>query len=79
MNNLFYEQLEKESEPKKIELKQRTPEETKAYIEGFNNAYKTFRHELETQDSEMAAINIMELLVKTVNGAALRWEDKEDT
>ena len=65
--------------PTKIELTQRTAEETKAYLEGYNNAYKTFRHELETQDSEMAAINIMELLVKTVNGAALRWAEEEDT
>lgn len=65
--------------PTNIELKQQTAEETKAYLEGFmegfNNAYKTFRHELETQDSEMAAINIMELLVKTVNGVAMKWEE----
>lgn len=61
--------------PTKIELKQRTAEETKAYLEGFNNAYKTFRHELETQDSDMAAINIMETLVQAVNGAAMKWEE----
>ncbi len=76
MNNLYYEQLEKESEPKKIELKQRTPEETKAYIEGFNNAYKQFREYLETQDSDMAAINIMETLVHAVNSAAMKWEEQ---
>lgn len=63
-------------ESPKIELKQRTPEETKAYLEGFNNAYKTFRHELETCDSEMAAINIMETLVHAVNSAAMKWEEE---
>ena len=63
-------------EPTKIELKQRTQEETKAYLEGFNNAYKTFRHELETCDSEMAAINIMETLVNVVNNAAMKWEEQ---
>lgn len=58
-----------------IELKQRTPGETKAYIEGFNNAYKQFREYLETLDSDMAAINIMETLVQAVNGAAKKWEE----
>ena len=62
--------------PTNIELKQRTQEETKAYIEGFTNAYKTFRHELETCDSDMMAINIMETLVKAVTGAALKWEEE---
>lgn len=58
-----------------IELKQRTPGETKAYMEGFNNAYKQFREYLETLDSDMAAINIMETLVQAVNGAAMKWEE----
>ena len=64
--------------PKNIELKQRTPEETKAYLEGFNNAYKTFRHELETCGSDMEAINIMETLVHAVNGAAMKWEEEQN-
>ena len=63
-------------ESPKIELKQRTPGEIKAYVEGFNNAYKQFREYLETQDSDMAAINIMETLVHAVNSAAMKWEEQ---
>ena len=63
-------------EPTKIELKQRTPGETKAYVEGFNNAYKQFREYLDTTQDSMAAINIMETLVHAVNSAAMKWEEQ---
>lgn len=61
-----------------IELRQRTQEETKAYIEGFNAAYKQFREYLTTCDSDMQAINIMETLTRAVNGVALVFKDKEE-
>ena len=60
-----------------LELKQRTEGETKAYIEGFNAAYKQFREYLKTCDSQVQAINIMETLTKAVNGAVLIFADKE--
>ena len=50
-----------------IELKQRTPEESKAYLEGFNNAYNQFCEYLHTEKSKYKAIRSMNTLVKAVN------------
>ena len=75
MSNLYYEQLEKESEPKKIELKQRTPGETKAYVEGYNAAYKQFCEYLKGKNTIRGAVENMKVLVAAVNGASMKWEE----
>lgn len=76
MRNLYYEQLEKESGPTKFELTQRTPEETKAYVEGFNNAYKQFLEYLRKPPLRKA-VDQMKVLVAAVNAAAMHFSEEK--
>ncbi len=49
-------------------LKKRTPEERKAYIEGYNACNETFRKYLKQERSVEDAIKTMDALVFALNG-----------
>lgn len=58
-------------------LKQRTPKEKKAYLEGFNAAHKQFCEYLDTM-SAIDAMDMMDILVKTLNTAVVIEPESED-
>lgn len=49
-------------------LKMRTPEEMKAYVEGYNACNEMFRKYLEQKRSVENAIETMDVIVAAVNG-----------
>ena len=51
-----------------MNLKKRTPEERKAYVEGYNACNKQFREYLKNRKSVVDAVREMDVLVATVNG-----------
>ncbi|MBO5967295.1 MAG: hypothetical protein J6S14_02220 [Clostridia bacterium] len=50
------------------ELRIRSPEEVRAYVDGYNAAYKQFCECLKGRKSILDAIRKMEILVAAVNG-----------
>lgn len=53
-------------------LKMRTPEEMKAYVDGYNACNKQFRECLKNRKSLEDAIKKMDVFVATVNGVVER-------
>lgn len=51
-----------------MNLKKRTPEEMKAYVEGYNACNKMFRKYLKQKRSVENAIETMDVIVAAVNG-----------
>lgn len=51
-----------------MKLKKRTPEERKAYIEGYNACNETFRKYLKQERSVEDVIKTMDALVFALNG-----------
>lgn len=54
---------------KRMTLKKRTPEERKAYVEGYNACNETFRKYLKQERSVEDAIKTMDVFAAAVNGA----------
>lgn len=50
-------------------LKKRTPEEMKAYVEGYNACDEMFRKYLKKEKTVEDAVKTMDVLVAAVNGA----------
>ena len=57
-------------------LKMRTPEEMKAYVDGYNACNKQFRECLKNRKSVEDAVKKMDVFVATVNEVVKR-EDSE--
>ena len=55
-------------------MKMRSPEEIKAYIDGYNACYEQFCSQLKNRKSLMDVIKKMEILKAAVNNV---FEDKE--
>ena len=55
-----------------MKLKKRTPEEMKAYIEGYNACNKLFRQYLKKEKTVEAAVKQMDIFVAAVNGVIVR-------
>ena len=53
-------------------LKMRTPEEMKAYVDGYNACNKQFRECLKNRKSVEEAVKKMDVFVATVNGVVER-------
>ncbi len=51
-----------------MKLKKRTPEERKAYVEGYSACNETFRKYLKQEKSVEDAIKTMDALVFALNG-----------
>lgn len=51
-----------------MNLKMRTPEEMKAYVEGYNACNEMFRKYLKQEGSVKNAIDTMDVIVAAVNG-----------
>ena len=51
-----------------MELKMRTAEEMKAYVDGYNACNKQFRECLKNRKSVVDAVKKMDVFVATVNG-----------
>lgn len=60
-----------------IELRRRTPEETKAYIDGYNACFKRFCECLENRKSVLDSVKRMKVFVDVVNGVVMRGEQDE--
>ena len=53
-------------------LKMRSPEEMKAYVDGYNACNKQFRECLKNRKSVEEAVKKMDVFVATVNGVVER-------
>lgn len=53
-------------------LKMRTPEEMKAYVDGYNACNKQFRECLKNRKSVEEAVKKMDVFVATINGVVER-------
>lgn len=51
-----------------MKLKKRTPEEMKAYVEGYNACNKLFREYLKKEKTVEDAVKQMDIFVAAVNG-----------
>lgn len=51
-----------------MKLKKRTPEERKAYVEGYNACNKLFREYLKKEKTVEDAVKQMDIFVAAVNG-----------
>ncbi len=51
-----------------MKLKKRTPEEMKAYVEGYNACNKLFRTYLQKEKTVEDAVKQMDIFVAAVNG-----------
>ncbi len=59
-----------------MNLKMRTSEEMKAYVEGYNACNKQFRECLKNRKSVVDAVKKMDVFVATVNGVVDRKVDE---
>ncbi len=57
-----------------VKLKERTPEERKAYIEGYNACNETFKKYLKQERSVEDVIKTMDALVFALNGVTGKGE-----
>lgn len=60
-----------------IELRRRTPEETKAYIDGYNACFERFCECLKNRKSVPDSVKKMKVFVDVVNGVVMRGEQDD--
>lgn len=67
-DSLTWEEVKETKAVSELRLKRRTPEEMKAYVEGYNACNEMFRKYLKQEGSVKNAIDTMDVIVAAVNG-----------